>query len=91
MESLTSFFNKVTAYTAGFYGAVAGCDAGKHVAVTIIDVTGLGQGLLPGAVAVAFLAAGLYIGARVGYRGAYSLLADGEPQRLSATRTLRPA
>lgn len=60
----------------GFYGALAGGSVGMCVGDALIGVVGVGTGYVAGALGVTFLAAGLYIGARVGYRAAHSMLIE---------------
>lgn len=80
MSSTSDAFKKTAAIVIGFHGGIAASNLNRQIGETVIDVMGLAPDALTSAALLAFLAAGFYVGARIGYRGTYSLLSDSEQQ-----------
>lgn len=71
MLNCVSTFNKVACATGGFYGALGVGHVTSSAVEAALVLTGASAGVLPTMLLLVGMAAGLYVGAKIGYHGTH--------------------
>ena len=83
MFSCRSLFSKAAGAVGGFYGALAVGHVTSSAVEAILVLTGVGAGVLPTILLLSGMAAGLYVGAKIGYHGTQAWLNGSNRQALT--------